>query len=214
MNAATSKQKRAMEQSSSANPVPPPPQQSKAGSFPAIPVALGAAAATGAGYYYFITQEDQSSNVKVENVEKVSSGAEKEEPESEGSRVKSIDVPQKMKNVQLSSKESATHPKEGNRVTLGLGKHVAADDISSTEKAVASIVATQTESVKTALMESHQMAWDSINESYVKDLESLNEAELKARVIQLASEMRDRTKWEAVRLKEFLAMKEKETATK
>jgi hypothetical protein len=33
-------------------------------------------------------------------------------------------------------------------------------------------------------------------------------------VVQLASEMNERAKWEAVRLKEFLAMKEKEVGEK
>jgi len=49
-----------------------------------------------------------------------------------------------------------------------------------------------------------------LDREYFSDLDSLTVSELRTRVVQLATEMSDRTKWEAVRLKEFLAMKEKE----
>ena len=49
-----------------------------------------------------------------------------------------------------------------------------------------------------------------LDREYFADLDSLSPTELRTRVVQLATEMSDRTKWEAVRLKEFLAMKEKE----
>jgi len=49
-----------------------------------------------------------------------------------------------------------------------------------------------------------------LDREYFTDLDSLTASELRTRVVQLATEMSDRTKWEAVRLKEFLAMKEKE----
>ena len=61
---------------------------------------------------------------------------------------------------------------------------------------------------------SHQTVWSALDDAYFKDLDELSTAQLKARVVQLASEMKDRTKWEAVRLKELLAMKEKEAAEK
>lgn len=49
-----------------------------------------------------------------------------------------------------------------------------------------------------------------LDASYFADLDKLSDADLRVRVVQLATEMSDRTKWEAVRLQEFLAMKEKE----
>jgi len=49
-----------------------------------------------------------------------------------------------------------------------------------------------------------------LDADYFADLEKLSDAELRVRIVQLATEMSDRTKWEALRLKEFLAMKEKE----
>jgi hypothetical protein len=53
-----------------------------------------------------------------------------------------------------------------------------------------------------------------LDRQYFTDLDSLSPSELRTRVVQLATEMSDRTKWEAVRLKEFLAMKEKEVGDK
>lgn len=44
------------------------------------------------------------------------------------------------------------------------------------------------------------------------DIENLTITQLKVRLVQMAKDLEERTKWEAVRLKEFLAMKEKETA--
>ena len=47
-----------------------------------------------------------------------------------------------------------------------------------------------------------------------KELDSLSPTQLKIRIIQLSKDLEDRTKWEAVRLKEFLAMKEQEVQNK
>ena len=53
-----------------------------------------------------------------------------------------------------------------------------------------------------------------LDTEYFADLDQLSPSDLRIRVVQLATEMSDRTKWEAVRLKEFLAMKEKEVGEK
>jgi len=53
-----------------------------------------------------------------------------------------------------------------------------------------------------------------LDASYFADLENLSDAQLRVRIVQLATEITDRTKWEAVRLKEFLALKEKEVGDK
>ena len=53
-----------------------------------------------------------------------------------------------------------------------------------------------------------------LDREYFADLDQLSQSELRTRVVQLATEMSDRTKWEAVRLKEFLSMKEKEVGDK
>lgn len=44
----------------------------------------------------------------------------------------------------------------------------------------------------------------------LSDLDDLSMTQLKVRLVQLSKDMEERTKWEAVRLKEFLVMKEKE----
>lgn len=46
------------------------------------------------------------------------------------------------------------------------------------------------------------------------DLDQMSITQLKIRLVQMAKDMEERTKWEAVRLKEFLAMKEKEVEDK
>jgi hypothetical protein len=54
----------------------------------------------------------------------------------------------------------------------------------------------------------------SFDESLFEGLDAMSTSQMKAKIVQLAVEMKERTKWEALRLKEFLAMKEKETADK
>ncbi|KAL7565293.1 hypothetical protein ACA910_014583 [Epithemia clementina (nom. ined.)] len=85
-------------------------------------------------------------------------------------------------------------------------------DISSTKRAIEQLQSTSTTEAAKSLIQSHQALWTSLDSSFFADLDSLSMTQLKARVVQLATEMKDRTQWEAVRLKEFLALKEKETA--
>ena len=65
-----------------------------------------------------------------------------------------------------------------------------------------------------ALKLAHVTMRATLDETFLKDLDKLNENELRVRIAQLASEMGERTKWEAVRLREFLSMKEKEVGDK
>ena len=53
-----------------------------------------------------------------------------------------------------------------------------------------------------------------LDETFLKDIDSLSPSQLRTRLIQLVAEMSDRTKWEAVRLQEFLSLKEKEVGEK
>ena len=82
-----------------------------------------------------------------------------------------------------------------------------------TETALRALQNSTTDQATAALLQSHQSLWSDAT-FLAADLDQLNRAQLQVRVVQLAAEMKDRTKWEAVRLKEFLAMKEKETADK
>lgn len=132
------------------------------------------------------------------------------------SRVVSIQVPSKMKNSSKESAPTPSHPEKGNRVSMMPGKAAttaaAVADDSVTKSAMQELTESNTARATESLIESHQTLWASMDEAFFKDLDDLNNSQLKARVVQLATEMKDRTKWEAVRLKEFMAMKEKDTA--
>ena len=84
----------------------------------------------------------------------------------------------------------------------------------SAEEAAKEIASAAEGKTEAKLRAAHKSLRADLDESYLSDLDSLGERELRIRVVQLASEMDERTKWEAVRLKEFLSMKEKETAEK
>jgi len=154
-----------------------------------------------------------------------SSSTSSEVEEGGPNRVVSIAVPPKMKNTaapgDASSPEApiAAHPPGGNRVrTVAPSKsqpQPPSDIMTSsavTERAVAELRKGSETEARDAVVESHQSLWTEMDASFFSDLDSLTPSQLKARIVQLATEMKDRTKWEAVRLKEFLAMKEKETA--
>jgi hypothetical protein len=82
--------------------------------------------------------------------------------------------------------------------------------LASVEEATRELMASKTSSNDKTLQKAHQALRATVDESLYSDLEQLSPAELRVRVVQLGTEMTERTKWEAVRLKEFLAMKEKE----
>lgn len=86
--------------------------------------------------------------------------------------------------------------------------------IVSAEAAAAELKQEAESATDGALRSAHRSLRANVDEAYLSDLEKLSIGELKIRLVQLAAEMEDRTKWEAVRLKEFLGMKEKETADK
>lgn len=48
----------------------------------------------------------------------------------------------------------------------------------------------------------------------MNDLDTMTETQLKVRLVQMAKEMEEQAKWEAVRLQQFLALKEKEVEDK
>lgn len=150
-----------------------------------------------------------------------------------GNRVISIGIPGRMKNSAASvaappPPPAPSHPEGGNRVAALLPGPSAPSaaaaaaarpessvpDASPTRAAVRALQDSTTERATAALVRTHQSLWSAMDESFFADLDRLSNAQLKARVAQLAAEMKDRTKWEAVRLKEFLAMKEKETSEK
>jgi len=62
-----------------------------------------------------------------------------------------------------------------------------------------------------ALTEAHaELAKLSSLDVMSQELDSMTNSQLKVRLVQMAKDLEERTKWEAVRLQEFLSMKEKE----
>ena len=62
-----------------------------------------------------------------------------------------------------------------------------------------------------ALAEAHtELAKLSSLDMMSEEIDTLTSSQLKVRLIQLAKDLEERTKWEAVRLQEFLSMKERE----
>ncbi len=155
----------------------------------------------------------------------------KTETTSVGNRVLNIHAPSSVgrKSEALPSVE---HNPNGNRVSVEkfnqiYGAQVVespSPSLSTTTPTTTSpsIIQTQKEltsskissHIDDALIQAHVTMRATIEDSFLKDLDTLNENELKIRIIQLASEMGERTKWEAVRLREFLGMKEKEVDDK
>jgi hypothetical protein len=238
--AGTAKQKRSLdpqqlEGNKGATPkaaVPPPPYEetplgvspSSGGGDYMLPVAVVASFVAGGAYYYLNVREQpkpagEVAEITMSNPPKKTTTPKREKIEpvalSAGNHVRSIEVPSKMKNSAAGTISAPSHPVNGNRVAMHpSSKKVVIEDSSMTENAIKELNNSVTEKAAESLVKSHQSLWSAMDESFFADLDSLNNAQLKARVVQLATEMKDRTKWEAVRLKEFLAMKEQETADK
>lgn len=132
-----------------------------------------------------------------------------EEVKSVGNRVLSIQVPS-TKRSPAKVPPPPEHPVEGSRVSM---KPLPSSE-ASVEAAVKEFESVMETETSATLAKAHKSIRASFDESLFQDLDQLSAAELKVRVIQLATEMEERTKWEAVRLKEFLALKEKEVADK
>jgi hypothetical protein len=243
--AATAKQKRGLEPhqlegTKAADPhakePPPPYEETPLGVSPSsgggdfmLPVAIAGSIFAGGAYYFLNVREPpkpagEVAEIKMSNPPKKektkakpASTSSAEKVSSEGNRVRSIEVPSKMKNSTAETISAPSHPAKGNRVGLQSSSKavpVVMEDSSVTESAIRELNNSVTEKAATSLVKSHQSVWSAMDESFFADLDALNNSQLKARVVQLATEMKDRTKWEAVRLKEFLAMKEQETADK
>ena len=155
--------------------------------------------------------EEEVTKVVKEVEEKASevAGKVKEEASALGNRVKSIHVPS-TKRSPAEAPPPVEHPASGNRVSM---KPQPSSAPSAAEAANELAEASMLETSAT-LAKAHRALRASFDETLFNDIENMSAPELRIRLIQLATEMEDRTKWEAVRLNEFLSMKEKETAEK
>jgi hypothetical protein len=139
-----------------------------------------------------------------------------------GNRVAQIPASSKMRNIAAVFASSGAdpitagepdHPEAGHRVTTLLPEKKKPDPIetSVTDAAIAALQRETSVTTARALVESHS----NLALTTIQELDEMKEVPvLKAKILQLSSELQDRTKWEAVRLKEFLLMKEKEVAEK
>jgi len=208
--------------SSSSSTASAPPSGGGGAGSKLLPIGVGLAGLAGIAYYNMApgsapVAKEESVPSDTEQQPAAEPDAKKQADSDGPHRVVSIQVPSKMKGSSSGSKPPAipTHPEGGNRVGV---KPKAPElvvvnvDPVMTEEAIAALKESTAKRASEAVVESHVSLWSSMDESFFADLDSLNSSQLKARIVQLVTEMKDRTKWEAVRLKEFLAMKEKETA--
>ncbi len=110
------------------------------------------------------------------------------------------------------SSSTGAKTEETTSVAATEGKIVSSlTSIKAAEEELTSVTSSK---IDDALTQAHVTMRATLDESFLKDLDKLTENELRIRIAQLATEMGERTKWEAVRLREFLSMKEKEVADK
>jgi len=145
--------------------------------------------------------------------------AEEEKPksvrDSDGAnRVLQIDVPEGTRVAPEAEPES--HPEGGNRVTMeSFGKPAKEEaPVATVKDSIKELQLSIEIETSEVMKRANQEVMRSFDESLFEGLDEMSAGQLKARVMQLATEMKERTRWEALRLKEFLAMKEKETADK
>ena len=146
-------------------------------------------------------------------------------------RVTQIDMPAEMMNKTVAPLTTAgiSHPANGNRVAMDIvppkpakkekskkkkkdAKKESLGDTSLTNEAIQQLQFSANTAAAKSMIQSHQSLWSALDASFFDDLEDLSKAELKSRIVKLVAELKQRTQWEAVRLKEFMAMKEKEVA--
>lgn len=137
-----------------------------------------------------------------------------------GNRVVSIALPEGSTKSDAPAAAS-DHPEGGNKVamlpsTKSVSEPINDDDDNNKPTVDAALQELQSE-LSRETSQSLKLAHEElakINALNLSDLDTLSMTELKIRLVQMARDLEDRTKWEAVRLKEFLAMKEKEVEDK
>mmetsp|Transcript_19515 Transcript_19515/g.27059 ORF Transcript_19515/g.27059 Transcript_19515/m.27059 type:complete len:610 (-) Transcript_19515:1142-2971(-) len=161
-------------------------------------------------------KEESAAPVEEKKVEEVAVVEKEEAPAVEVSRgVTTISLPPPGTRPASEPVPEVSHPTTGHRVSMAPGKPASSEKIeSSVEQAARELRSSEDEAADETLKKAHKALRANLDESLLKDLDTLSATELKIRVVQLAAEMKERTKWEAVRLKEFLSMKEKETSDK
>ena len=128
-------------------------------------------------------------------------------------RVTTIQVPSKMKNRHPAPAVVEEHPPQGNRVVT-IVSPPPVSPATTAAAAVPELPLSSSSTTSTAAMESliasHSSVWSTHSNSQQQPPPQSTMEQLQQRIGQLQMELQDRTKWEAIRLKEFLIMKERE----
>jgi hypothetical protein len=135
--------------------------------------------------------------------------------EPAGNRVVTISLPKGSRQSLSPAETSIEHPVGGNRV--GMPPKVAQEPVGTPEPSVDAALQElrgQLSQESSITLQEARQELAKLSSLDAKELDALSPTQLKIRIIQLSKDLEDRTKWEAVRLKEFLAMKEQEVQNK
>jgi hypothetical protein len=230
--AATSRQKRALDNqqlsgeaaapaAGAAVPTPPGSAPPPPGGSNAIPVGLGLSVVGGGVAYYMdlipdigaiggsaVASKEKEAPAASDDKESGKDG-DKETTAStpvSGNRVLVIETP---KGTTRSDPPAPVkgHPEGGHRVLM----HPSKGGVAGVDTALQELQKQLAERSSSSLSEAH-LELAKLHSLDMGDIDDLTITQLKVRLVQMAKDLEERTKWEAVRLKEFLAMKEKETA--
>jgi hypothetical protein len=239
---ATSSQKRALNKQqlagTAANPTAATPSQ-EAGAPPtsisAVPILTALGVAAGGAAYYFdlipgiggeetkkeeepspaaakaVAQKKEEASAKKEEIPAIKEEipAKKEDAPAAASganKVKTIELP-KGSTRPASPPAVVAHPRGGNKVLMKPPSTPAP----SVDSALKELQTELSKETSDAIKEAHKEL-AKISSLNMDELDTFTMTQLKVRLVQMAKEIEDQTKWEAVRLKEFLALKEKETS--
>lgn len=195
-----------------------------------IVLGVGALAAAGGAYYYFSSNsQEEEAKPKATTDEKKETAKTEKKPskpvqrqptsvkaEDGSNRVIQIELPTGEKRGDPSDLPTISHPEGGNKVT-GLPQSSRVAPVAtkvSVQDSLKELQASIEKETSEVMKRANEEATKSFDASLFEGLDNLDRDQLKARVLQLASEMHERTRWEALRLKEFLTLKERETADK
>ena len=124
----------------------------------------------------------------------------------DGNKVKDIELP-KGTTRPASSPAVVAHPRGGNKVLM---KPPSTPE-PSVDSALKELRTELSNETSDAIKEAHKEL-AKISSLNMDELDTLTMTQLKVRLVQMAKEIEDQTRWEAVRLNQFLALKEKETS--
>ena len=150
-----------------------------------------------------------------ESVSVVKDTASSAQVEPSGNRVVTISLPKGTRRSGSPAGTVTEHPVGGNRVAMPpkMNQEAVGTPKPSIDAALQELRGQLSQESSITLQEAREEL-AKLSSLDAKELDSLSPTQLKIRIIQLSKDLEDRTKWEAVRLKEFLAMKEQEVQNK